>query len=187
VIQYVVDTSLQVIYTPHGDTSDSVKERIFQPPQRRYNDETGGAFLDKVIFASYDYTFKGNKFLLYVVKGNDGPFNTITYNYILTDKHRVTSKVTPQAHADELIKAATTWGLELHNEVLVFDQGFWQPSRELWQNIQKANWEDVILDIEKKDAIIEDVTGFFEAEGQYAEFQVPWKRGVIFYGPPGVS
>ena len=138
-------------------------------------------------FASYDYTFKGTKFLLYVVNGNAGPYSTVTYNYILTDISKATSEVLAQGLADELIKAATSWGLELHNEVLIFDQGFWQPNKELWQNIQKSNWEDVILDQEKKDTIIDDVTGFFDAEDRYAEFNVPWKRGVIFYGPPGVS
>jgi len=55
----------------------------------------------------------------------------------------------------------------------------------LWKNVQKAEWEDVILGKEKKEAIVEDVIGFFDAEKRYEEFNVPWKRGVIFYGPPG--
>lgn len=183
---YCID-DIQTTYTQHGDASDAVKERIFRPPQRRYNDETGGAFVERVVFASYDYIYKGSKYLLYVVVGNEGPYSTVTYNYILAEPSKATSKVTAQAQVDQLIKAATTWGLELHNEVLVFDQGYWQPNQELWQNIQKASWEDVILDQEKKDTIIDDVTGFFDAEDRYAEFNVPWKRGVIFHGPPGVS
>lgn len=74
---------------------------------------------------------------------------------------------------------------ELHNEVLVFDNGYWQKNSELYENVQKSNWEDVILDQTRKDNIIQDVMGFFDAEKRYAEFGVPWKRGVIFYGPPG--
>jgi hypothetical protein len=60
----------------------------------------------------------------------------------------------------------------------VFDQGFWQKNRELWQNIQKSNWEDVILEKGKKEAIIEDVIGFFDSESRYSEFGVPWKVSV---------
>jgi len=43
------------------------------------------------------------------------------------------------------------------------------------------------LEREKKESIIDDVIGFFNAESRYSEFGVPWKRGLIFYGPPGVS
>lgn len=63
----------------------------------------------------------------------------------------------------------------------------WQKNKELYDNVQKASWDDVILEKEKKDSLIKDVIGFFDAESRYSEFGVPWKRGVIFYGPPGVS
>ena len=54
-------------------------------------------------------------------------------------------------------------------------RGFWQKDTELWKNIQKSEWEDVILDADRKKALIEDVIGFFDAEDRYAEFNVPWK------------
>lgn len=63
--------------------------------------------------------------------------------------------------------------------MLIRCRGFWQKNKELWENIQKSNWEDVILEQERKEAMIEDVIGFFDAEARYAEFNVPWKRGVI--------
>lgn len=161
-----------------------MSERQFVPPARRYNDETGGAFAETVSFACYDYVYKGDAFLLYIVAGQNGPYGISANNYILVDESE--SKVSAQKKTDGLLAAAAQWQLELHGEVLVFDQGYWQPNRELWENVQKSNWEDVILEKEKKDTIIEDVIGFFDAEDRYAEFGVPWKRGVIFYGPPGV-
>jgi len=172
----------EITCLPHGNPEDSIKERIFRAPIRRYNDEEGGTFVDVIHFGCYDYVFKGHQFLLYVAKGNDGPFASISYSYILAED---LTKSAAQVKVDDLIKTATKWGLELHNEVLVFDQGWWQPNADLWQNVQKSNWEDVILEQDKKEAIIEDVIGFFDAEERYAEFGVPWKRGVIFYGPPG--
>lgn len=84
-----------------------------------------------------------------------------------------------------MLISSIRWMQELHDEVLIFDNGYWQKNRELYRNVQKSNWEDVILDQERKDNIIDDVIGFFDAEKRYAEFGVPWKRGVIFYGPPG--
>ncbi|KAH6719101.1 P-loop containing nucleoside triphosphate hydrolase protein [Leptodontidium sp. 2 PMI_412] len=165
------------------EADKALMERQFVPPARRYNDETGGAFADNISFAAYDYVYKGDAFLLYVVSGQTGPYGINSYNYILVDESE--SKVSAQKKTDDLLAAAAKWQMELHGEVLVFDQGYWSPNRELWENVQKSNWEDVILEKEKKDTIIEDVIGFFDAEDRYAEFGVPWKRGVIFYGPPG--
>lgn len=160
---------------PHEDLG--LKERIFVPPARRYNDENGGAFADRVLFGSYDYVFKETQFLLYIVEGADGGFGKTKYNYLLVEDLSTVGKASPQSLSDDLIQLATAWNQELHDEVLIFDQGYWQKSSDLWQNVQKANWEDVILDSSKKDALIEDVIGFFDAEDRYAEFNVPWKVG----------
>lgn len=164
-----------ITYLPHGDPNDSLLEKQFIPPVRRYNDETGGAFGTEVVFGCYDYFFNDNNFLVYIVEGSDG-FGKTKFNYILVDG--ATSKLGQQAaekQSDELIAAATVWGLELHDEVLVFDGGMWQKSAELWDNIQKSDWEDVILEDSKKEAIINDVTSFFGGEARYEEFGVPWK------------
>jgi transitional endoplasmic reticulum ATPase len=159
--------------SPHGNIG--LKERIFMPPARRYNDENGGRFMEEVKFGCYDYVFKGTQFLLYVVDGVDGMFN-YKFNYLLIKEESTSeSKASPQALSDELVELATEWAQGLHNEVLVFDQGFWQKNTELWENIQKSEWEDVILEDAKKEAIIDDVIGFFDGEDRYAEFNVPWK------------
>jgi len=159
---------------PHTGTQ-GLRERIFLPPARRYNDDIGGRFLDRIVFGCYDYVFKGNQFLVYVVEGADGAFGKNVYSYILVEDLTVEGKAAPQKLADELIEAATAYGQELHNEVLVFDQGFWQKSADLWHNIQKSNWEDVILEEERKKAIVDDVIGFFDGQERYQEFGVPWK------------
>jgi len=67
----------------------------------------------------------------------------------------------------------------------VFDQGMWQKDKELWKSVQKATWDDVILEEDRKTSLIKDIDGFFNGEANYKEFAVPWKRGLIFYGPPG--
>ncbi|TAQ87099.1 hypothetical protein B7494_g4563 [Chlorociboria aeruginascens] len=178
-------------YTPHGSPTDSLIERQFEPPSRRYNDEHGGNFSDRLVFGVYDYVFRGNEFLVYIVQGSDGLMSKPTFLYILVapshegEEMSIEEKASAQKNTDDLIETATKWSLELHDEVLVFDGGLWQKNKELWQNVQKSNWEDVILEKEKKSAIVDDVMGFFDGQQRYQEFGVPWKRGVIFYGPPG--
>jgi transitional endoplasmic reticulum ATPase len=165
-------------YLTHGDPKDGLLERQFNPPARRYNDETGGFFNMRVVFGSYDYIFKGNRFLVYIVEGSDGLGKT-QYNYILVEN--ATSGLgqkAAQQQSDELIAAARQWALELHDEILVFDGGMWQKNPELWQNVQKSNWADVILEKSKKEAIIDDVIGFFKGEERYKEFGVPWKVSI---------
>jgi transitional endoplasmic reticulum ATPase len=171
------DSIEEASYSLHIDAKESMVERSFIPPARRYNDELGGSFVDTVIFACYDYVFKGNQFLVYIVDGHDGQFHRAC-NYILSEVSADQSQASAQKKADELLAEASKWSQDLHGEVFVFDQGFWQKNKELWQNIQKSNWEDVILEKERKEAIIEDVIGFFDSESRYAEFGVPWKASI---------
>ena len=66
-------------------------------------------------------------------------FNQYFYQFIV---HESTSE---QPSRDLLI-AAGAWSQTLHDEVWVFNQGFWEKDSGLWQEVQKANWADVILD-----------------------------------------
>jgi transitional endoplasmic reticulum ATPase len=169
------NASDDVTYSPHGDPADIMAVRKFIPPARRYNDEIGGTFVQLVQFGCYDYVFKGQQFLIYIASGSEGGLSTATFSYILVEDLTNEGKAVAQKKADDLIAAAAKWTQELHEEVMVFDQGFWQKNKELWQNIQKSNWEDVILENGKEEAIIEDVVGFFNAQKKYEEFGVPWK------------
>jgi transitional endoplasmic reticulum ATPase len=86
---------------------------------------------------------------------------------------------------DALLLSAGKWTSQLHEEIFVFDDGYWEKSTELWKSVSGASWSDVILDPEMKKNLIEDVQGFFDNQRLYADFAVPWKRGVILHGVPG--
>jgi len=75
----------------------------------------------------------------------------------------------------ELLVAAGGWSQALHDEVWVFEQGFWDRDARLWEEVQKANWADVILDDEFKTTLRKDVFGFFSSERVYLDLQIPWK------------
>lgn len=71
--------------------------------------------------------------------------------------------------------AAGLWGNELHEEIYVFNQGWWNKNHELWVEIQKANWDDVVLKDQFKKNLKKDVFGFFDSETLYKSLAIPWK------------
>jgi len=154
-----------------------VKWRSYAPPSHRL-DPSPGYMVERVIFGKYMYKWKDQEAILYIAEGRDGGsyYPSPTLHYVLSNaSHKV----------DELIKDATKWGSELHNEVWVFDGGYWQKSAELYHSVQKSTWDSVILDEDMKKALIADVENFFDGRQTYEDLKVPWKRGVIYYGPPG--
>jgi transitional endoplasmic reticulum ATPase len=86
---------------------------------------------------------------------------------------------------EKLLLEAGIFTNSVDGAVLVFDQGRWQKNHELWETIQKAEWSDVILDEGMKNDLIKDIDNFFDGQETYQKLKVPWKRGVIYYGPPG--
>ena len=83
----------------------------------------------------------------------------------------------PEEPIQRLLSAAGIWTNELHDEIYVFDSGFWQKDHALWVEVQKANWDDVILKAEFKKRLQKDVLGFFESEELYKRLAIPWKVG----------
>lgn len=151
----------------------------YAPPERRLDGDPG-SLTAALKFGRFAYAWRGHEFILYVVDGRDGPeaYSASTNHYLLSPEPAA-------AAADALLLAAGSWANELHGEVWVFDQGYWQKSAELFRSVERASWDDVILDEGMKRAIIDDHVSFFESRGTYDRLKVPWKRGIIYHGPPG--
>jgi transitional endoplasmic reticulum ATPase len=151
--------------------------KSYVPPARRI-DGNPGALMQQVSFAKLLYRWKGFELIMYTVDGRDGTgaWPDVRNSYLLTTDTR---------KAEALIVAAGQWSGELHDEVWVWDRGHWEKSAELYRNIMKASWDAVILDEDMKKAIIRDHLSFFSSRDTYDELRVPWKRGLIYYGPPG--
>ena len=81
----------------------------------------------------------------------------------------------PKDPAHAMLLAAGVFADQLHSEIWVFNQGYWDKDAKLWQEIQKASWEDVILEEDFKNAVKKDVYGFFDSETLYKEYSLPWK------------
>jgi hypothetical protein len=98
----------------------------------------------------------------------------------------------PEDPARDLILATGAWNEELHDEIWVFNQGFWDKDHGLWVEIQKADWKDVVLKDDFKKSLKKDIYGFFTSEGVYKELAIPWKVScassqLIFVLTPHVS
>lgn len=89
-----------------------------------------------------------------------------------------------EAACQALILAASTYASELHEEIPVYAHGYWEKDHNLWLDIQKANWDDVILDSDFKKKLQDDVNGFFESEEVYRELAIPWKVRYVSSSAP---
>lgn len=144
--------------------TENLKWRLYMAPPRRL-DGGSGFLYDSIKFGKYVYKWNKHEYLLYTVVGSDGPYQQ-PMTYLLG---------TPETN-DRLMLSAGNWASEIHDSVLVFDGGYWQYSSELWQAVQSANWEDVILDKAMKKSVIGEITKFFDSRERYQKLKVPWKR-----------
>jgi hypothetical protein len=155
----------------------ALRQKNYHPPARRL-DGNQGALSEVTLFGKFHYKWSGHEFIVYLIDCREGTaaYPIFPNFYILSTSTHLT---------DQLILAAGHWGDDLHNEVWVFDGGMWQKSRELYASVRDASWSNVILDEEIKKTLIEDHMSFFRSRETYAGLKVPWKRGIIYYGPPG--
>lgn len=161
---------------PIDNARDRLTWRNYYSPANRLNGR--GALADSVKFGKYLLDWKNKEFVVYIIEGRDGtsPYGVTQNQYILSSSVEITNT---------LLVDAGQWTNTLHSEVWLFDGGYWQKSKELYDSAMKSSWDDVILDPEMKKAIRDDVEIFFDSEAKYEKYRAPWKRGLIYWGPPG--
>lgn len=147
----------------------------FQPFARRLG-QVPGVLVDGIRFGSFHVSWGAHDFILYITRYPQFT-NEYTKMYLVHDG--------PEEHSRALLTAAGAWNTQLHQEVLVFNQGFWRKDTALWQEIQKAKWSEVVLKEHFKTSLKKDIFGFFDSEELYKGLAIPWKRGIIMHGPPG--
>ncbi|KAL9628784.1 MAG: hypothetical protein Q9164_007146, partial [Protoblastenia rupestris] len=167
-----------------GEAYASVRQ--YRSADRRSSVDSGH-MEDEVRFGRYDYKWKKNEFLVYYVDWIASSIfeHRVQCYFILYKRTGVSADDVRPKVVDELIAASTKWNKNLHNEVWVFDQEEWKKSTNLCKSVQQSKWDDVILDTDIKNALINDVEGFFDNEVEYREFAVPFKRGIVLHGSPG--
>lgn len=143
------------------------------PPRRNIP----GQIVRSIRFGGFDVEWKEEKFIIFIASWAAG-YSTVTQHFILKEGKDESASL-------GLIMASGYRAGEIGNSVLVFNNGFWENDYGLWEEVQKSDWKDVILSPDFKQEVQSDVKNFFDSEDIYHELAVPWKRGVIFLGPPG--
>ena len=189
------------------DESTGLVLLSYVPPSRRLDGEKG-VMDEEVVFGQWELRWKEKEVTVYIVECfRQGRYPVETRVFFLhkleTEKGGV-KRDEEEKVVEGLITEVSAWMLELHGEVWLFDQLNWKKDRALWESVQEARWEDVILDEEMKRNIRGDIEGFFDEREEYEKFAIPWKvcvffsllsffvtadlplkRGIILYGPPG--
>jgi hypothetical protein len=87
--------------------------------------------------------------------------------------------------ADAFFSAVCIWNSTVAETIMVFQDGYWQKSRELYQAIQRATLDTLVLGGTLKEELYRDLAAFFDARPVYERANVAWKRGIVLIGPPG--
>ena len=159
--------------------NDSISRwRGYVPPDTR---KGGPGYLGEIInYARYSYKFGDEFFVMYYVK-----FGYNVIQYILKEpRGGKESPNTNSSFTDKLLKAAGDVLYKQQPGVYVYD-GYWYKDRQLYEEVQKSTWDKVILDEDMKQDLTEVSEKFFDSKEVYDDLGVPWKRGLMFHGPPG--
>ncbi|KAI9728352.1 MAG: hypothetical protein M1828_003752 [Chrysothrix sp. TS-e1954] len=136
---------------------------------------------DAVFFAKYHYKWGYEDFIMYTVAI---PYQG-TLQYVLKEPAKSEDALSNCAKTDALIKACVKAFSGNDDEYIYVFDGYWTRSKELWEQVRSASWDNVILDQKMKDALVKVSTTFFDSRETYEQYGVPWKRGIVFHGPPG--
>lgn len=90
-----------------------------------------------------------------------------------------------QEVAEAFFEAVCRYTAEVRGEILIFQEGQWGKSEDLFKSIQGTNLDALILPPGLKEAVVGDVEQFFGCREEYARYGIPWKRGIVLIGPPG--
>ncbi|HEY5885485.1 MAG TPA: ATP-binding protein [Pyrinomonadaceae bacterium] len=87
--------------------------------------------------------------------------------------------------AEGFYNAVCEWSCEVRGEILVYQDGGFEKDKQLFQAIKDATFDNLVLPASLKHQILDDFKQFFASREVYERYQIPWKRGAIFVGPPG--
>ncbi|MBW4616781.1 MAG: ATP-binding protein [Desmonostoc vinosum HA7617-LM4] len=125
--------------------------------------------------ASFEVTWQKHQFNVLLMSWHEG-YCKIRYYWILANNKEV---------AEDFFAAVCDWNSEIREEVLVFEDGYWTKNLDLFQSIKGATFDNLILHGNLKQDIHDDLINFFASGETYADYGVPWKRGILFIGSPG--
>jgi AAA+ superfamily predicted ATPase len=119
--------------------------------------------------------WQGHRLSVVVLSYVNG-FNSRRRQFVVGDTDSITTA---------FFQSVRQWCHQPRGEVLVFQEGYWRKSRELFESISRTTFDDLILTPALKVEIQRDITQFMASRDSYERYRVPWKRGILFVGPAG--
>ena len=169
------------------EKSPLVTNLVFIPLARNLG-SVPGVLVDSIQFGAFNVSWQSYEYIMYVLSVSiirafmiilvsnlcvfaaqyPVAYGNVTQYFILHEGPEDVSRL--------FLLSAGAYADSLHDEIWVFDQGgSWRKNHGLWVEVQKANWDDVILADEFKKALKKDVYGFFESKETYEQLAIPWK------------
>jgi transitional endoplasmic reticulum ATPase len=105
--------------------------------------------------------------------------------FILNSREDESANDASDSPIDKLLHTVGAWTAEVREEIYVFNDRYWEKSKELWRSVQGVSWDEVILNPKMKANLIIDAHGFFDNRQLYRNLSIPWKRGLILHGVLG--
>lgn len=196
VVSQVDKTSLDLLgYAKAGKakaTPDAESDYITNLSFSRETSSTDRTLKDKVLFAKYKYSWDDTDFFLFVLSPRDFREHD-ELHFLLTP--RGTAKYHDGVHpkTKELAKAVGQWTAQTSKKTLDFNSKPWEHHNYLeaadwaWETMPSIPWDDIIMDATAKTAMKEEATTFFTSLDLFKNFNLTWKRGIIFHGPSGTG
>ena len=98
------------------------------------------------------------------------------HHWIIADEKQI---------AEDFFTAVCEWSCEVRGEILVYHDANFRKDKKLFESIKSATFDNLILPNSLKQQIQNDFQQFFASREVYERYNIPWKRGAIFIGPPG--
>ncbi|KAK3688665.1 proteasome-activating nucleotidase, partial [Podospora appendiculata] len=163
--------------------------RNYESPEGGLHKEKSGTLEDELSFGKWLYIWDDRAYIVYLFQYRNTQHGHLVKSlYVLAKTDAGDDEVCKEGHhaaIDKLLIAAGDWTRELHDEINVFDSGWWKKDKDLFKAVQSTTWADVVLPAAIKDNLLADVLSFFDSRALYHDLSVPWKRGIILHGVPG--
>lgn len=135
----------------------------------------GKEFKDRIENSWLNVLWRGELIDVVLITWAEGCYRR-RHHWIIADDRKL---------AERFFDAVCEWSCEVRGEILVYQDGYFEKNRELFDSIKNATFDNLVLPESLKGEIQHDFTQFFQSRELYDRYRIPWKRGAIFIGPPG--
>jgi transitional endoplasmic reticulum ATPase len=105
-----------------------------------------GTLQNHIRFGRWRYYWGSYEYLLYEIEYQDQTRGmSVKLFFVLSPRSAYSTKEGRDSPTDQLLLAVGAWTTQLHDEIYVFDDGYWSKSHDLWKSVQGASWDEVIL------------------------------------------